>query len=220
MTSWNTYCLIKMITFWNYITVLYNNIKNKCQDIFYYMKDYVYGYHDTWLFIPGHSLPVSLNNIYNPIDIDWIYDNYDNTFKLCSDENDTLVPYKFSWLSAKIQIVYSHTPDEAFEYNIDSFIEKFTVNTKSDIPPSLYLIFMCWCVYSKHWFTLDDNIEFHIINDMGEEIIINLESHNSSIVIKRNKLYVVINEKEDDSDKKVVQNTEDPIKDKQQKKNE
>jgi len=181
-----------MMTLWNYLSTLYINSKIGCKNMFYYIQNYFHGYHDTWLFIPGHTFPISLNNISNPIDIDWIYDNFDTTFTYSSDENDRLIPCKFSWLSAKIQIVDPRIPDEAIEYNIDDFIENFVVHTKSDTPPSLYLVFMCWCAHSKNWFTLDNKIQFHIIDDMGEEVIIDLRRHNNSIIIKRNRIYFVI----------------------------
>lgn len=185
--------LVKLMTLWNYLTTLYNSTKTKCQNVYYYIKDYLHGYHDMWLFVPGHTFPLSLSNLNNMINISWMYDNYDNTLKLTTDDIDgERVNCKFSWLSAKIQVIDPHKPDEAIEYEIDDFIEKFKVSTMSDVPPSLYMIFMCWCAYSKHWFKMDDNIEFHIINDMGEELCLNVKDDDNSIIIKRNKLYIVI----------------------------
>jgi hypothetical protein len=56
---------------------------------------------------------------------------------------------------------------------------------------------MCWCASTKHWFSPDDIIEFHIIDDMGEDIILNLDEHNESLLIKHNKISVVIHSEED-----------------------
>jgi hypothetical protein len=39
---------------------------------------------------------------------------------------------------------------------------------------------------------MDDNIEFHIIDDMGEELCLNVNDDKNSIIIKSNKLYIVI----------------------------
>ena len=53
---------------------------------------------------------------------------------------------------------------------------------------------MCWCTYTRHWFKRDDIVEFHIIDTMGDEIILNLEKHNNSLSIKNNKIYTSIAE--------------------------
>ena len=225
MTSWSTYFIVKMMTIWNYLTALYVNMKDKCQNMYYYLKDYFHGHHDMWLFVPGHTFPLSLSNLNNMINVSWIYDNYDNALTLSTDNDNDSVRCKFSWLSAKIQVVDPHKPDEAIEYEIDDFVEKFTVCTKSNIPPSLYMIFMCWCAYTKHWFKMEDNIEFHIIDDMGEEICLNIHDDDNSIIIKRNKLYVVIHTGDEDtttSENAIIEppteNT--PIKGEQDKKDE
>jgi hypothetical protein len=188
-----------MMTIWNFLTALYVNMKDKCQNMYYYLKDYFHGHHDMWLFVPGHTFPLSLSNLNNIINVNWLYDNYDNTLTLSTTNNEDPVKCKFSWLSAKIQVVDPDKPDEAIEYEIDDFVEKFTVCTKSTIPPSLYIIFMCWCAHTKHWFKMEDNIEFCVIDDMGDEHCLNIHDDNNSIVIKRNKLYVVIHTGDDDN---------------------
>ncbi len=191
MPSWSTSCIIKLMTLWNYICFIYNNTVTKCKNIYFYLQNYIEGYHDIWLFIPGHTFPLSLSNLDNIIQTDWLYDNFDNTLNICTNKNEE-VNCKLSWLSAKIYITDSNNPEIKFEYELDDFIEKFSINTISDIPPSLYLIFMSWCIYTKHWFKLNDDVEFHIIDDMGDQIVLNLYDHNTSLFIKRNKLYVVI----------------------------
>ena len=78
----------------------------------------------------------------------------------------------------------------------------FNINTLEDVVPTLYMVFMCWCVYTKHWFNPDEYCpEFHIIDDMGEEIVLNLDECNESLVIKRNKIYVVIHSDEESKTK-------------------
>jgi hypothetical protein len=173
-----------------------------------------------WLFVPGHTFPLQLSNLCNTIHINWMYDNYTNTLK--TPINDIQVQCKFSWLSAKIHVQDPFTPGEVLEYEMDDFIEKFSVYTKSTIPPSLYIIFMCWCAYTKHWFKIDDIVTFHIIDDMGEEIVLDLIEHNDALSIKRNKLYIVIHS-EDENDNVVkdiieMPTEETPLKEEQQKK--
>jgi hypothetical protein len=198
MASCNTIFLIKMMTLWNYLCELYINITDKCLDLYYYLKDYYHGHHDIWLFVPGHTFPLSLSSINNMIHINWIYDNSNNSLTIGASDKLEKIRCKFSWLSAKIRIIHAHKQDEAIEYDIDDFINKFNINTVESVVPTLYMVFMCWCAYTKHWFRPDDYIEFHVIDDMGEEIVLNLEDHNESLVIKRNKIYVVIHSGEDE----------------------
>lgn len=207
MASWKTLFIVKLMTLWNFLSELYINVKDKTQDFYYYLKDYFNGHHDMWLFIPGHTFPLSMSNLYNMVHVNWIYDNIDNDLTLGINDDIDLLHCKFSWLSAKIRIIQSHTENDAIEYTIDDFIEKFSVHTLENRVPTLYMIFMCWCAYSKHWFKPDDKVEFHIIDDMGEEQCLSIDDHNDSLTIKRNKIYVVIHTNEDDiSIKNIVVN--------------
>lgn len=199
MASCHTIFLIKMMTLWNYIYDFCINTKQKCQNLYYYLGDYYRGHHDTWLFVNGHTFPLSLSNLNNIIQVNWVYDNADNSLTLGANSME-LLHCKFSWLSAKIRIIKYDKQNEAIEYDIDNFIELFNINTLDNAVPTLYMVFMCWCAYTKHWFRPEDHVEFHIINDMGEEIVLNLEDHNETLVIKRNKIYVVIHSTEDEID--------------------
>ena len=73
--------------------------------------------------------------------------------------------------------------EQKYEHDIDQFIETFTVYT--NIAPSLLIIFMCWCVYTKQWFTRDSIVEFTIINSLGEENIITVQNNNHFIALKQ-----------------------------------
>jgi hypothetical protein len=194
MTSYTTFIIIKLMTFWNYLVNIYNNIIEQTSKFYYHITDYIYGYNDIWLFVSGHTLPLSLSNLYNLIHVNWIYNNYDNTLSLNTNQNSNLIKYKFSWLSAKL-IIYkedSKETDIRMQYEIDNFIEKFSLDTTDKNVPSLHMIFVCWCVYTKHWFSPDDIVEFHIIDNMGEDIILNLNDHNESLCIKKNKICIII----------------------------
>jgi hypothetical protein len=186
-----TSIIIKLMLIWNYLEELINNINEKTKKMYQYMKDFIYGYNDMWIFTPGHTLPISLNNISNTITSSWIYDNYDNTLTLITNKSSDFNEYKFSWLSAKL-VIYKDSNTSPIEYSIDNFIEKMNLITINEIVPSLYIIFMCWCAHNKYWFSLDDTVEFHIIDNMGEDIILNLYTHNDSLCIKRNKIDIII----------------------------
>jgi len=172
MIGYKLFIFIKGMILWNYSKELYNNTIHSYNKMYKYVKDYYYRYNDVWLFIPGHTFPISLNNVHNKIQASWIYDNYKNTL---TNVNNTHI-CKLSWLSAKVKI-------ENTCYEMDSFIEKFTIYT--DIAPSLYIIFICWCAHTKQWFTMD-NIIFHIFDDTGDEVIRTLDYKP---IINNNKIY-------------------------------
>lgn len=174
MTRCKLFTFIKFMTLWNNIHLLYNNTTHSCSRIFNYMKDYYYGYNDVWLFVTGHTFPISLNNVSNNIAISWVYDNYDNTLTFATSNN---IKCKISWLSCIIKI-------DDNKYEIDDFIEKLSINMDRD-PPSLHVLFMSWCAYKKQWFNTD-NISFNVIDHMGNNTILNL---NNKFIIQNNKLY-------------------------------
>jgi hypothetical protein len=191
MASFKTQLLVKLLTLWNYLRETAQSAWNKAVNFFYYMTDYFHGHHDTWLFIPGHTVPLSLNNLYNMVHVNWIYDNFDTTLTLGGvqgKEHDTHA--SFSWLSAKIRVIHFDKPDEAYDYDIDDFLSKFRVHTTSDIAPTFYEVFLCWCTYSKHWFKTNDIIEFHIIDDMADEVVISLDDTSRILAIRNKKLYI------------------------------
>ena len=173
MLGYRSFIFIKFMTLWNNTYLLFNNTTNRYKNIIEHIKNYYYGYHDTWLFMDGHTFPLSLNSVHNKINASWMYDNYDNTLMYVPN-CDTKC--SISWLSTQIKI-----GDE--DYNIDNFIEQLTIYT--DTPPSLSIIFMSWCAYTKNWFSTD--IEFHIIDNTGADVILSIYDE---LYIANNKLYI------------------------------
>jgi hypothetical protein len=58
---------------------------------------------------------------------------------------------------------------------------------------------MCWCIYTKQWFKYSSKVEFIIIDEMGEDIIINCNEHNKSLLIKQNKIYIESNSENEEN---------------------
>jgi hypothetical protein len=189
MASFKTLLLVKLLTIWNYLQETTHSAWEKAVNFFYYMMDYFHGHHDTWLFIPGHTVPLSLNNLYNMVHVNWIYNNFDTSLKL-GGVQDHEICAAVSWLSAKIRVIHFDKPDEAYDYDIDDFLSKLRVHTISDITPTFYEVFLCWCTHTKHWFKTNDIIEFHIIDDMADELVIGLDDMSRILTIRNKKLYV------------------------------
>ncbi len=215
MPSCRTYLLVKLIILWGYVNDVYHILYNKLLNTYMYFKHFYEGHHDTWLFIPGHTFPLVKSNLYNNIDIIWMYDNSSNKLTLNIDPSEETQAYRFSWLSSTIKITQSTTSETdshtVFEYNIDDFIEKFSIETTEDLAPNLYTIFLCWCAHTKHWFKINDIIEFNVIDENGDDKTFNIFNHNNSLVFTRNKIYINTldnSSTEDVTVEQAIQNTE------------
>lgn len=204
MVSYKTYIILKLMTLWNTFNDIYTQSITKTSYIYNYILDFYYGNNNIWMFINKHLTPISLNNIRNNsnIDIDWIYDTHTNELKI-NRNNDILKSnidtYKMSWLSSKIRIISNNNTETHNDYEIDSFIENIQIKTNTDNPPTLSLLFMCWCIYTKYWFSLTNNIEFHIITNMGDEEVINLTKHNNCLQIKNKEIISFVPKNEETS---------------------
>lgn len=192
MTSLKTYFIIKLMFIYNFLNDLYTHYKYKIQHFYEYLVDYYLGEHDIWVFMPDHTIPISVNNIYNSCKAVWVYNNGECMLSIFNDNPDKVIA-KSSWLSAKLRITtvekdkYYH-----FEYDIDKFLEKFKVMTFIDVPPTLKTIYLTWCSYAKHWFPNNSFVEFMIIDNNGEEITININDNNECLEIKHNKIFIVV----------------------------
>jgi hypothetical protein len=189
MRSCKNQLLVRCLLLLSSCVDYYHQAKQSISDFFYYIVDYYYGHHDTWIFVSGHSLPISLNNFYNINHISWIYNNSTSILEKASNDTDKKY-YKLSWLSAKI-IVHDPSQEEQIEYDIDSFLSSFLVKTSLDCPPNLQSIFHAWCASKKYWFHPDSTIEFYVIDEMGEDVSFNLYEYPHPLVIKKEKLYVL-----------------------------
>jgi hypothetical protein len=201
MANLKMHLLVKCLTYWNLIRSYYNWVIVEYTNFYTHINYYFNGLDDLWVFLPGHSTPITLNTIDSKqkIDIDWLFDrglcildHYNNS----SEEISCQLP----WLSANIVIIDPESPsDPVADINIDDFISEFRVQTTADKVPSLNSIFLSWCIYSRNWFNGNYDVNFHIIDECGENIIINLDKHNNNVTIKHRKLHVIIhNSKEEE----------------------
>jgi hypothetical protein len=188
MRSCKNQFLIRCLLLWSSCIDYYYQVKQSISNIFYYLTDYYYGYHDTWIFTSAHSTPISLNNFYNINHISWIYNNSTTVLEKASNDMNKKC-YKMAWLSAKI-IIHHPKDEEQMEYDIDSFLSTFLVKTTSDFLPTLRNVFHAWCAHKKHWFHPDSIIQFYVINEMGEDCSFELLEHDFNLKLKNDKIYV------------------------------
>lgn len=185
MRSCRNQCIIRVFLFWLSLRSWYQRASQSVANLYYYLKDYYYGYHDIWLFVSGHSVPISLNHFYNISHVSWIYNNNTTTLEKSVQEPDKQL-YKLSWLSAKILIRHDNEVQE--EYDIDDFLLAFHIHTTHDYVPTLSHIFNSWCAHKKHWFQTNCDVEFYIIDEMGQERVLELLEHNFCLIIQGDKI--------------------------------
>lgn len=191
MTSFRTIIIIKMITLWNYLNDITSYFTEECINFFEYIKNYIYGYNNTWLFIHNHTIPITLANVNNLVEVNWIYNKTRNNLYFNTiGTTEEIMPYNFPWLSAKIKITDS-VNNNLTEYNIDNFLETFKIFTNKKYIPSLHIIFMSWCAFNKYWFKTNDIIKIEFIDDMGDSNTVNINDNNYKLDVKRNKIYIV-----------------------------
>lgn len=169
MPSIKTIFFVKLLSCCNWLYEYSQCIKNNISKFISHMSLYFNNETDTWLFISGHSLPISLMYIYNTIHAKWKYDNSSN--KLIYLYQTSELQYSINWLSANIII---DSEDKKTEYEMDDFLSKFRIYTSGEIYPTIAELFNCWCIYTKHWFSPTTTIIIHYIDMMGEEHNINI----------------------------------------------
>jgi len=201
MASIKTLLIVKILTLWNYISELYKKFKNETIYFLTYLGNYFQGSHDIWVWLESSMYPISIDKVDNRVFIDWYYNNHTKLLDHYTKDNENEVFCKCAWLSANVRIIdFNVSSEQAVEYNIDDFIEKFRIKTSTDKVPTLSTIFLSWCIHSKHWFSASSYVEFNIIDEMGETISINLDEHNESLEIKYNKICVIVH----NADEKLV----------------
>ena len=181
MASLRPYFSIRALSLCNYAASLYDRIYHYVRSIYHYQIKYTDS--TKWVFLKGHTLPLCLSHIINPIESEWKYDSLTHTLTHCSDPTLHQL-HTFSWLSAKIVHVEENT-----EYDIDSFLEKLTIYTTMVHPPSLLTLFHAWCIHAKLWFPVHHMILFHTIDNMGEETTLSLKVDLTCLVMRNQKIY-------------------------------
>jgi len=175
MTSIKTIFFVKLLSIWNWLWDSFYSIKSRVNGFISHLSLYFNNDTHTWLFVSGHSLPISLMHIYNTIHATWKYDYYSNQLICLHQASDK---YSINWLSANIIVFESDSKRTTYE--MDSFLNQFRIYTNDESYPSVSELFNCWCIYTKHWFSPMMNIIIHYIDTMGDEYDINI--NDSTIV--------------------------------------
>ena len=181
--------LIKSITLWNACTSYYTSFKQMLYRSYTDAKHYLHNDHATWIFLPGHTLPLPRSFISNLDTYSWQYNTSTNQLTHTEDPKNSKDPksYSFSWLSVTLVVSYQGT----HEYDMDPFLESFRVHTDSH-PPTLHMVFMAWCAKHSLWFPENSNVMMRVIDHLGNDMTLKLPAHNDSITIHHGKLHTSI----------------------------
>jgi hypothetical protein len=184
MPSLNTIFIIKGMSLWNWITDISIRSTYTISNAYHFFMNYMKGYHHIWLFLSGHTIPLSMLHTSPSIEYEWKYDV--STNQLSYHTSHPISTYSLSWLSAKLIIDHG-----AKEIDMDSFLETFRIHTDTHHLPTLHTIFMAWSIYHKQWFPAHIPIQFYIIDDTGDEHTLSLTSITNSIA-RNHKLYITL----------------------------
>ena len=176
--------LIKSITLWNTCSSYYTSFQQTLFHTYNDVNHYLNNHHTIWIFLLGHTLPLPRYCISNLPTNYWKYDQTTN--QLCYTTNAT--SYSFSWLSVTLVVTHQGT----HEYDMDPFLESFSVHTDIYHPPTLYMVYMAWCAKHSLWFPKNSIITMRVIDHLGNDIILHLPTHNDSITIHYGKLHTSI----------------------------
>jgi hypothetical protein len=179
-----SYFYLKGISLWSQLSDHYHQLCNRVYDMYQHSCSYFQGDYHTWIFLKGHDLPLPRSHIKNNTNADvWEYTNH--TLTNLEQPYDT--SSKFSWLSAKLHIVDTYNKKE-YEYDIDSFLHSFRVQTSVNTPPTLNTIFHTWCAENRLWFRSDCMVHFHVIDHNANEYLLTISSDNHSLEINNHRL--------------------------------
>ena len=168
------HCMIRSLTYWNYITDSTQYISREIYGFFSYILGYFSK--DKWFILPGHTYPIAANSVVNDYDPYfrtniWKYDANKNRLEYHHTPlREPVKSYKLSWLSAKINNVGSY----AVDYELDNFISTMCIYT-DNVMPRMQMLLTAWSIKNKIWFSQFSVTTIHIIDEFGEDRYIYLD---------------------------------------------
>lgn len=179
-----SYIFVSCIKLWNWATDKCIQTKHRISDVYHDVSYYIQNKHHTWIFPNDHTLPLPASHISNHVPAKWTYSSHELNY---IGMETPIQSYKLSWLSAKISITDEESEKE---FDFDSFMAKFRVNTTPTIVPKLTMILLAWCAETKQWFSANSKIHFHIIDDEGNEQTLSLFADNNCLAIRNGKISI------------------------------
>ena len=176
-----SYFSLRLLVLWNAISSAARHSYHRFQRWANYQRAYWEVKTSQWLFLPGHTLPISGVSLRDACPPDWIYDEATRTLTQ-SVASDT--PYQLSWLSTKLVVLDPQHPDR--EYDMDDWLSELRVYATD--PPPLPILFQSWCAHHKQWFAQDRIVQFHIIDHHGEERMLSLKVDSDCLFFDRHKI--------------------------------
>jgi hypothetical protein len=179
-----TAIFIKCINGWNWLCdSLYSIRKNVC-DFYHHILYFFNKKNNLWYIVNGFNAPFRGDTLYN-IKYDWMYDVSENKlYKEGKKENKN--EYYVAWLSTKLVV-------DKEEKDMDLFFNDLCIITDKDDLPSMNTLFLAWCIFTRHWYSNDSSIVFHMIDHMAndKQIVYFLQDKTRHFRVNQNKLYLL-----------------------------
>ena len=157
------YIALQSILLWNWLHTMRISFYHRVSSFFMHLVDYWYDRYNTWIFVSHDSIPIPLSHVTHHNFGEWCYHSTTNniTYLKGSDAQE----YTIKWLSAQLII---DVDELHHEYDIDDFMSTFTIHGPDpSTVPSLRMIYVCWCITKKKWFSSNAMITLIIIDSEG-----------------------------------------------------
>ena len=175
MVHLRTYFLIKLMTLWNIVRAW--NVRgwyDRVCDLFSTSG---------WLLLPGHTLPLALHHIprdqrsdLSHLPVQWRYQSSHLVFMGSKDAGQK--SYRLSWLSVKL--ILTDPQGSSRTYDMDPFLEGLVIETSSTFP-TLHDLYLVWCASVSTWSSSDVQVQFQIINHMGEDQTLRMDEPHAFV---------------------------------------
>jgi len=129
------------------------------------------GVSNEWYFLSDVLIPLPAsqyknikNNVPTRHSILWSYNSGSGTLKRGGPRAPpAITTFHPDWLSVMIEI-------NGEEYSMDHWVQNFAYERSNFDWFSPFVFATCWSIYSKIWFTRHDDVQLHIITNMGDRV--------------------------------------------------
>lgn len=187
--------IIFFMEFLNQLYDFYFNSFETVKNIYKMYDNYLKGYTTKWLFFEDNYIPLPYTYVYsrNTDEYKWCYD--ESTHILQYTDTKSLERVKLPWLSVNL-CVTKNNDHHIITKSLDQFIHKLKIYSDGKHIPDLKLILSIWSLHSKHWYISKDIIELHIIDEMADHHIINVNNMKHQVSLINNKISIENNKTE------------------------
>jgi hypothetical protein len=158
MVSFTSFLFIKAMTGWNGLVDRFHQMRTRAMNLYQSICNWFHPDSGSWYLYPHTLFPISYTHYYRLGTSSWKYNPSTRELTYLSEEKDAttkLVPYRVSWLTARIS-----SSDQTKD--MDDFLGAlriYSTTTQETISPMVLL--QAWSLDDKQWWSaLDPRLEW------------------------------------------------------------